>query len=89
MGYLVPQTVYGGAEVTTDLFAFLTTEPNAVVAPIHPKAMPVILTNDEEIEVWLRASTAEAMALQRPLADGALKIVAKGLRQDDGTMGLT
>ena len=31
-------------ETTNDLFAFLTTDPNAVVAPIHPKAMPVILT---------------------------------------------
>jgi putative SOS response-associated peptidase YedK len=30
-------------ETENDLFAFLTTEPNAVVAPIHPKAMPVIL----------------------------------------------
>ena len=27
-----------------ELFGFLTTEANAVVAPIHPKAMPVILT---------------------------------------------
>jgi len=27
-----------------ELFGFLTTEVNAVVAPIHPKAMPVILT---------------------------------------------
>ncbi len=26
------------------LFGFLTTEANAIVAPIHPKAMPVILT---------------------------------------------
>jgi hypothetical protein len=24
------------------VYGFLTTEPNAVVAPIHPKAMPVI-----------------------------------------------
>jgi len=31
-------------EVNADLYAFLTTEPNAVVAPIHPKAMPVVLT---------------------------------------------
>src|SRR5271157_740318 len=32
-------------------FAFLTTEPNAVVAPIHARAMPVILTTQEEIDV--------------------------------------
>ena len=65
-----------------DLFAFLTTDANADVAPIHPKAMPVILTTDEEFDIWLRAPTAEAMALQRPLADGKLKVVAKGAKQD-------
>jgi len=33
---------------------FLTTAPNAVVEPFHPKAMPVILTTDEERDVWAR-----------------------------------
>ena len=33
---------------------FLTTSRNAVVEPIHPKAMPVIPTTDEEREVWMR-----------------------------------
>jgi putative SOS response-associated peptidase YedK len=32
-------------DTTNDLFAFLTTEPNAIVAPIHAKAMPVIFDN--------------------------------------------
>ena len=37
-------------EVTADLFGFLTTNPNAEVGAIHPKAMPVILTAAEQIE---------------------------------------
>ncbi len=59
-------------EVTADLYAFFTTEPNAVVAPIHPKAMPVILTKPDEIETWLTAPWEEARALQRPLSDDGL-----------------
>ena len=69
-------------ETTNDLFAFLTTEPNADVAPIHPKAMPVVLTTPEEIETWMSAPSADALKLQRPLPDGALRIVARGVRQD-------
>lgn len=60
---------------TCDLFGFLTTDPNAEVAAVHPKAMPVILTTAEEWSVWLRAPWSEARELQRPLADGALETI--------------
>lgn len=69
-------------EVTADLFAFLTCEPNAEVGAIHPKAMPVVLRTLEEVDRWLTAPTAEALELQRPLPDGSLRIVARGSKKD-------
>lgn len=62
-------------EGTADLFAFLTTEPTEPVKSIHPKAMPVILTEPVEFETWLLADWSEAKALQRPLPTGALEII--------------
>ena len=61
-------------------FLFLTTETNGVVGPMHPKAMPVLLTAAEEWRAWLEAPVDEA--LQRPLADEMMAEVARGPRQD-------
>ena len=71
--------------VTCDLYAFLTCDPNAEVGAVHPKAMPVVLTEPAEFETWLTAPWAEAAALQRPLPDGSLKIVAQGEKHDGAT----
>jgi putative SOS response-associated peptidase YedK len=64
-----------------ELFGFLTTDANAIAAPIHPKAMPVILRSTDEVERWLGAETADALILQRQLPDDVLRIVAKGERE--------
>jgi putative SOS response-associated peptidase YedK len=73
-------------EKTNDLFAFLTTDPNKEVGALHPKAMPVILTTSEEIDLWMTVPAEEALKLQRPLLEGSLKIVASGGKKDEGAI---
>jgi putative SOS response-associated peptidase YedK len=68
------------------LFGFLTTDANVEVGAIHPKAMPVILSSIDAIYQWLTLPTKEALGLQRPLPDGALKIVATGEKADGKTV---
>ncbi|SEP49042.1 Putative SOS response-associated peptidase YedK [Methylobacterium sp. ap11] len=50
------------------LFSFLATEANGVVGPVHPKAMPGLLTCAEEQRSWLEAPAEEtaAVAAARP-----------------------
>ena len=47
------------------VFSFLTSEPNPLVAPLHPKAMPVIL-QPEDYDRWLSAGFDESLELQAP-----------------------
>jgi putative SOS response-associated peptidase YedK len=48
-----------------NVFAFLTCEPNPLVAPLHPKAMPVVLGEDN-YNRWLSGSYDEVCALAVP-----------------------
>ncbi|TYL99698.1 hypothetical protein FXB40_01970 [Bradyrhizobium rifense] len=41
-----------------------------------------ILTTPEEVETWMTAPSDETLILQRPLPDGALRIVARGVKED-------
>lgn len=50
---------------TGEVYAFLTCEPNSLVAPLHPKAMPVILPEDAYV-TWLTAPWDQAKALVQP-----------------------
>ncbi len=58
-----------------ELFGFLTCEASDIVKPIHPKAMPVILTEPAEIELWLTAEWKEANELLRPFPSDAMMLL--------------
>jgi putative SOS response-associated peptidase YedK len=68
-------------ETTKDLFAFLTTEPNAEVGAVHPKAMPVILRTIQEIDRWMTAKPEDVPSLQQPLPDNSLVVIARGTKE--------
>jgi putative SOS response-associated peptidase YedK len=48
-----------------DVFAFLTCEPNPLVAEVHPKAMPVILQPDD-YQHWLDGADVDELAQPYP-----------------------
>ena len=56
-------------EDTRDVFAVLTTTPNAKVAAMRSKTKPVILTTAEEAEKCMRGAWSEACALRRSSPD--------------------
>jgi putative SOS response-associated peptidase YedK len=66
--------------------ASLTTEPNAEVEAIHPKAMPLISTTPDEVETWMTTPADEALRLQRSLPYGSLRIVARGVKEDPAAL---
>jgi putative SOS response-associated peptidase YedK len=70
------------AEGEHRLYSFLTTEPNEVVKPIHAKAMPVMLTQDQ-FDTWLEAPVQEALELQRPFPGEGMEVVSTGERKDE------
>ena len=71
-----------------EAYGFLTTDSAEPVKTYHTKAMPVILTEEADRDLWLSgAPWDDVKHLQRPLPEGALKVVAIGARQDETVPG--
>lgn len=54
-------------------FAFLTCEPNLLVAPIHAKAMPVSL-HPEDYDGWLDGVVESACSLAQPFPSQLMRV---------------
>ena len=63
-----------GESVEIDVYAFLTTKPNELVATVHPSRMPVMLVSASDHDQWLNGTPDEARAVIRsyPARDMAL-----------------
>jgi putative SOS response-associated peptidase YedK len=72
-----------GPKVEIETYAFLTTTPNSLVATVNHERMPVLLTREEEFDVWLRASLDEAIALAREHPADRMRIAQEGFFKED------
>jgi putative SOS response-associated peptidase YedK len=59
---------------TGRFMAFLTCEPNELVGPVHPKAMPVML-RPSDVSRWLGSPSADACQLAQPFAAAEMRIL--------------
>jgi len=72
-----------GPRLELEVFAFLTTTPNALVATVNHERMPVLLTSAEDFEAWLGGAPDAALALAREYPPGQMRIVQEGLTKQD------
>ena len=72
-----------GPKVDIEVYAFLTTTPNMLVATINHERMPVLLTGDEEFEAWLSDAPEEALTLAREYPPAQMRIVQEGFKKQD------
>lgn len=72
-----------GEAVEIDVFSFMTTTPNALVATINHERMPVLPTGEADFATWLGGTPPEATALARQHPPEAMRIVRQGFEKKD------
>ncbi len=68
---------YRDEDVDIDTYTIVTTKPNALVKPIHPDRMPVIVDPDD-YDTWLNGSPDNAAALLRPFPADRMQVFKSG-----------
>ncbi len=72
-----------GPTVEIDVYAFMTTTPNALTATIMHDRMPVLLSDEADFETWLSAPPEEAYRLVRTYDAERMRIVQSGKEKRD------
>jgi putative SOS response-associated peptidase YedK len=61
----------------------MTTAPNALTDSINHERMPVLLSEEQDFEMWLSGSVSEAFALARSYDARSMRIVQSGFEKKD------
>lgn len=72
-----------GAEVEIDVYSIMTTTPNELTASINHERMPVLLSDERDLETWLSGSPEEAFGLVRTYDASRMRIVQSGHEKED------
>ena len=72
-----------GPKLDLEVYAFLTTTPNPLVATINHERMPVLLTREDDFATWLHGSSDAALELAREYPPGQMRIVQEGFKKED------
>lgn len=67
-----------GPSVELNVYAFMTTKPNALTTSINHERMPVLLSGEDQFETWLSGSSAEAFNLATSFDPARMRIVQSG-----------
>ena len=66
-----------GPVVDLDVYAFMTTTPNPLVATINHERMPVLLSTADQFDTWMQETAQEAFA------PDLMQIVQTGYAKED------
>ncbi len=69
-----------GLDVVQDVFSFMTTMPNELTASINHERMPVLLTREEQFDIWLNGTPQDATELARTFRPTRCGLCRRGWR---------
>jgi putative SOS response-associated peptidase YedK len=72
-----------GEPVELDVYSFMTTTPNQLVASINHERMPVLLSGEQDFETWMTGTPDKAFKLVREYPPAEMEMVQSGFEKRD------